>query len=181
MLLWLRTCCPADSAFGLASCLGWCLLIGAEWSADPIALCREVHPHLGPRQVGVSHQRGYDLDDSVGLLQQSLTHTTLLLDYLKIGYRRTEYRSGANCSVRRVAGLHPARLWLSIYGRKQRLLYCLTGCTLFVRNRYELWKGMLFAAGRLQRRWWQAEPGRCRPVVPGALLKAMLCGVLLWN
>ena len=90
---------------------------------------------------------------------------------------------------------HPLAVWASsgsllaqaarAYGRylfehghpRYLFVYTLTG----IQEKYRHWRPMLGPAWRIDEQWQREEPGHCRLVLPGALVRAMAAVAVCWG
>ena len=92
---------------------------------------------------------------------------------LQLEFDRVMMRADSCSLALRAYGLHLYRNGLPRY----LLVYAITA----IQDVYPHFRSMLGAAWQIDKKWQQAEPGHCRPVLSLPVLQAIICVALLWK
>eukprot|EP00438_Fugacium_kawagutii_P032677 Skav232234 [mRNA] locus=scaffold4367:134627:147445:- [translate_table: standard] len=150
--------------------------LAARWLRLLLLLGGDIEPNPGPPP----HHRG-ELDMAAGFSKPTATRMakcfsafcTWIVSELSLDPDRVFLQSDATALALRAYGLHLYRTGMPRY----LLVYAITA----VQDIYPQFRSHLGAAWQVDKKWQQAEPGHCRPVLSLPLLQAILSVGLLWN
>ena len=150
--------------------------LAARWLRLLLLLGGDIEPNPGPRYT----ERG-ELDLATGFARATADRMQKCLDAfdswltseLKLDLERISLRADSCSLALRAYGLHLYRSGLPRY----LLVYAITA----VQDRFPQHRAMLGAAWQVDKKWQQAEPGRCRAVISIPVLQAAISLALLWN
>ncbi|CAE7218749.1 Senp8 [Symbiodinium microadriaticum] len=159
-----------------ASCLK---KIPARWLRFLLLLGGDIERNPGPR-IAVKTPRG-PLDLEQGFAPSTMHKMRKALEALELWLLEVAHLSleqalstneGAELALRGF-GLH-----LYAEGHPRYLLvYAITA----IQNRCPSYRNRLSAAWQVDKKWQDIEPGECRPVLPAAAVRALLCVTALWG
>ncbi|CAE7673514.1 Senp8 [Symbiodinium sp. CCMP2456] len=159
-----------------ASCLK---KIPARWLRFLLLLGGDIERNPGPRITAKTPRGPLDLEQgfvpsTVHKMRKALGALELWL--LEVAHLSLEEalstNEGAELALRGF-GLH-----LYAEGHPRYLLvYAITA----IQNRCPSYRNRLSAAWQVDKKWQDIEPGECRPVLPAAAVRALLCVTALWG
>ena len=157
----------------------------ARWLRMLLLLAGDIEPNPGPNGNTRSKwtPRG-PLDLSVGFTTQTSRRMSScvtefcgwLLNTLSIVFNDIAWDVTAAPLAVRAYGMHCMHLF-SIGAPRYKFVYCLTG----IQDVYPHLRPFLSAAWQVDRKWIQFEPGSCRPVISGPVMRAVCSLALLWD
>lgn len=150
----------------------------ARWLRMLLLLAGDIEPNPGP--IHSRPGRG-ELDLAAGFSAPTAQRMAKCLaafafwvsTELHMDFDRVMLRADTAAMALRGYGLHLYRTGCARY----MLVYAITA----VQDQYPEHRPFLASAWHVDKKWQQAEPGHCRPVLPLPVLQAAICLALLWN
>lgn len=150
--------------------------LAARWLRFLLLLGGDIEPNPGPEMT----HRG-ELDMAAGFSRPTALRMNKCLDAFCVWIKselglepeRVFLLAETSALALRAYGLHLYRTGMPRY----ILVYAITA----LQDVYPQFRSHLGAAWQVDKKWQQAEPGHCRPVLSLPLLQAMLSVALLWN
>jgi len=154
----------------------------ARWLRLLLMLAGDIEPNPGPKKhTSKTWTPRGPLDLSVGFATQTSQRMSScvtdfsgwLLSTLSINFHDIAWDLGAAPLAVRAYGMH----LFAVGAPRYKFVYCLTG----IQDIYPHLRPFLSAAWQVDRKWIQYEPGSCRPVISGPIMRAVCSLALLWD
>ena len=154
----------------------------ARWLRLLLMLAGDIEPNPGPKKhTSKTWTPRGPLDLSVGFATQTSQRMSScvtdfsgwLLSTLSINFHDIAWDLGAAPLAVRAYGMH----LFAVGAPRYKFVYCLTG----IQDIYPHLRPFLSAAWQVDRKWIQYEPGSCRSVISGPIMRAVCSLALLWD
>ena len=150
--------------------------LAARWLRFLLLLAGDIEPHPGPtyRPRGSFDLKvGFEAHTASTMSRCLSAFAVWVEQHAKLKWELVTQDPQALATALRAYGIHCFELGLPRY----MFVYSITA----VQDQFPLVKSFSNIAWQVDKKWQQAEPGTCRPVLPGIVIRALICLSTLWG